>query len=618
MNASRPWLALTVACFCFPLFLGLTHHDLENDEAIYSFAVDRILEAGNWLEPKGSPVDNMPFLEKPPLKFWIVAAPIKLGLLPHNEFGLRFWDALFGGAAFVYVFLLGTRLFNPVAGAVAVLVLFTHRPLLFDHGLRDNAMEGPLFLCYCGGMYHFLRWADPAAPDGTEISGGAVSHAEGAGFRKRGLHALAVGLYFVLGFMTKFVAALFLPLILGVTVFALRPYRTAFRRDWRWWALSCAVVLVLTVPWFVYANARYGAFYWQAMIGEHVYRRFTSFLDPGHVQPWYFYVTAMYHQFLASGTLLLAVLGLGALAAQAVRRRWAEAAVVLIWFALPLLLISAGTSKLYHYTYPFLPPVALAIGYLVALLFALAPAPFDRALASISAWANGTARTRSLVSRPIVKATFAALAVVAAALGVASLFVGTVRIPFGDDVVFRSSGIFRPAMAAFALVLPLGLSRRAGRILLPCLIAAALPLPGYRTALEAMTDEVHPYRSVSECVQRIDAGRPGGPRGLYVVWPDAGIWHPVNYYFRRVRPVERAQTVDVTTIERYGGRTSGNGFDLAGPRPLVIAAPLYRALPTDVRAALPAPLDLRYDALLFLPGPYAVCRADAGILDAPR
>ena len=36
------------------------------------------------------------FLEKPPLKFWIVAAPIRAGLLPHDEFGLRFWDAVFG------------------------------------------------------------------------------------------------------------------------------------------------------------------------------------------------------------------------------------------------------------------------------------------------------------------------------------------------------------------------------------------------------------------------------------------------------------------------------------------------------------------------------------------
>lgn len=63
-------------------------------KAIYSFGADRILEIGDWLAPRSSPREDAVFLEKPPLKFWIVAAPIQLGLLPHNEFGIRFWDAL--------------------------------------------------------------------------------------------------------------------------------------------------------------------------------------------------------------------------------------------------------------------------------------------------------------------------------------------------------------------------------------------------------------------------------------------------------------------------------------------------------------------------------------------
>src|SRR4029079_10386162 len=118
VSVSRPWLALVLVLFCLPLFIGLRSLDLETDEAIYSFAVDRILEVGEWLQPKSSPSETAVFLEKPPLKFWIVAAPIKLGLLPHNEFGLRFWDALFAAVAFAYVFALGVMLAGPVCGAV--------------------------------------------------------------------------------------------------------------------------------------------------------------------------------------------------------------------------------------------------------------------------------------------------------------------------------------------------------------------------------------------------------------------------------------------------------------------------------------------------------------------
>ena len=114
MSLSRPWLALVLALFCLPLFIGLGREDIRDDEAIYSFAVERILETGDWLEPKSIPNETWAFLEKPPLKFWIVAAPIRFGLLPHDEFGIRFWDALFGALSFVYVFLIGSRLLSAV------------------------------------------------------------------------------------------------------------------------------------------------------------------------------------------------------------------------------------------------------------------------------------------------------------------------------------------------------------------------------------------------------------------------------------------------------------------------------------------------------------------------
>ena len=91
---TRPlWLAVIVAAFALPLFVGLGVRDLENDEAIYSYAVDSVLARGDWLNPVLSPFESTRFLEKPPLKFWIVGAPIALGLLPHNEVGFRVWDA---------------------------------------------------------------------------------------------------------------------------------------------------------------------------------------------------------------------------------------------------------------------------------------------------------------------------------------------------------------------------------------------------------------------------------------------------------------------------------------------------------------------------------------------
>src|SRR5688572_5216175 len=72
-SAALAGLLVVVALFCAPLLIGLDGWDLGNDEAIYSYAVDRILETGEWLTPRSIQVDG-PFLEKPPLKFWMVAA----------------------------------------------------------------------------------------------------------------------------------------------------------------------------------------------------------------------------------------------------------------------------------------------------------------------------------------------------------------------------------------------------------------------------------------------------------------------------------------------------------------------------------------------------------------
>jgi 4-amino-4-deoxy-L-arabinose transferase-like glycosyltransferase len=206
------WLALVIALFCVPLFLGLGRTDFENDESIYSFAAEVMAQHGDWLTPKSLPSDTDPFLEKPPLKIWMVAAPIYVGWLPTNEFGERFVDALLGGFAFLYVFGIGRKLAGPVAGIAAAALLFAFDALIFSHGVRSNNMESAMLLAYCGGVYHFLAWRS-VNPD-----------------VKR--HIFAMSLYFVLGFMTKFVAAIFLPAILMLAAASTRQDLGRVRRDW--------------------------------------------------------------------------------------------------------------------------------------------------------------------------------------------------------------------------------------------------------------------------------------------------------------------------------------------------------------------------------------------------
>ena len=54
---------------------------------------------------------------------------------------------------------------------------------------------------------------------------------------------------------------------------------------------------------------------------------------------------------LIAGAVLMAV--------DTVRHRRTDGLLVFMWYALPLAIMSLGSSKLYHYEYPYLPPVAL-------------------------------------------------------------------------------------------------------------------------------------------------------------------------------------------------------------------------------------------------------------------
>jgi 4-amino-4-deoxy-L-arabinose transferase-like glycosyltransferase len=590
VSASRPWLVLVLALFCLPLFVGLGRTDVGHDEAIYSFGVDRILEIGDWLTPKSSPHEDAAFLEKPPLKFWIVAAPIRLGLLPRDEFGLRFWDALFGAVAFFYVFAIGSRLAGPVCGAVAVLILFAHWPLLFEHGLRSNNMEASLVLCYCGGIFHYLGWTSSADE------------------RRRRLHAVAVGLYFVLGFMTKFVAAMFLPLVLAAASLLFRAPRARLASERRLWTIVGVLTLALVAPWFVYANVRFGTYFWRVILAEHVYTRFTTYLDPAHVQPWSFYFTEMYHRFADSDSELLVAIGMALLVVQTFRRRWLEGAVIVLWFALPLLLISFGTSKLYHYTYPFLPPLALSTGYLVALTLMLVPVPIGRGLQALLDYARErTPSALSVFERPAVRAML--LTILAAALGVAAISVvyGPIRLAVGPTVLFKSSGVFRPIIVSVLCAAFAGASRRASHVVVALLVLTTLPLHAYRESLSHLTLEQRPMRTATDCLARLQSQVVGVAPGLYVDLPDSAISHPLYYYFRRVRPWTRAQSPEPAAIGRHLD-------DPAAWRPMLVWDSTYqdfmnaRASAQSARPLSP-PMVALPDVVLLLPGPYAACAA---------
>jgi 4-amino-4-deoxy-L-arabinose transferase-like glycosyltransferase len=578
---SRPlWLALVIAAFCVPLFIGLGRTDLENDEGIYSYAVDGILRTGDWLNPPLSPASET-FLEKPPLKFWLVAAPIALGILPHNELGLRFWDAVFGSLAFLYVYAFGRRLSGPICGVVAVLMLFVYRPLLFDHGIRGNNMEAPLVLCYCGGMYHYLVWAS----------------SEGASRRR---HLWAVWAYFFLGFMTKFVAAFFLPIVLvGMTLLD-GAARRRLREDLPTWALGGVAFLALAAPWFVYEHLREGTGFWRVLVGEHVYQRFTTGLDVGHIKPWYFYFVTIFAELEHTGTHWLAIAGAVLLLVRAVRDPNRETLLVLAWFGIPLGLMSMGTSKLHHYVYPFVPPVALAAGYAAGWLVQVGRRYLDAAMETVQRWMSGM-RSSSRGVRGLLL-TVSAIAFV---VGVITLIFGPIDWRVGKVHVFRNSHVSRPLVISLVCATLAGRGVFAARVLWPVtLLLSILPINSYEDSFRDTSVERHPLRSARDCLvrvraQELEAQRPAP--GIYAIGEEKWFLHSYFYYLHHVGGWQRSQTLDE--------QATANALFVPGEqRPVLMNEANYRLLKSRYDDSVQAvPMLALSHVLLLMPGPYSAC-----------
>ena len=598
------WVALVVLLFCVPMFIGLDRTDLDNDEAIYSFAVETMLDDGDWLTPKSIPSYSRPFLEKPPLKFWITAAPLRLGWFPVNEFGLRVLDAFMGALLFVYVFAIGRRLAGPVCGLVAALLLFTHATLLYNHGLRSNNMEATTALAYAAGVFHFMAWRS-INPD-----------------VKR--HIYAMSLWFVLAFMTKFVASLFLPVILGIAALMKHEDRGRLFRDWRTFAAAALLAVGLMAPWFIYQYAKHGPDVVGIMFGEHVFKRFTASLDPSHLQPWHYYFTEVWAELGHAGTRILVIVGALLLAARTWRSRWTEGAVVILWFALPMTAISTGTSKLYHYAYPFLPPVALAGGFLVAYIArgidrVLTP-PFDAAVQ----WRDS--RLPGLLRSTGMQVGVTAAGVLAVILAAITSAFGRLHVDLGSFEI-RNSSVTRPlilAAVAWLAAAPVQVLRAA---VVGAVLVLILPIATYRANVALASRVYRPFQEIRECMAPIVAAKVARGERAPGVYVEARIISHIPFYYLRTLGGwnQRDSAYSDVNVARY--LLAPNSF-----RPVLLSTDRYNdVMPklTSNRGALvvqaatqaglePAALEasiasstlgllvLPTETLIF-PGPYAAC-----------
>jgi 4-amino-4-deoxy-L-arabinose transferase-like glycosyltransferase len=325
-------LALVVLLPALVLYPCLNFHLFEPDESRYAQIPREMLERGDWLVPT---LQGEPYLDKPPLFYWLVM--ISYQLFGYHDWAARLVPALAVHATILFTYLLGRRTLGDRPALVGALLL-TLAPG-FASMARLLLLDGLLTLFVCLAVLAAFE-----ATRGPVFS-----------WRWWLTSAIACGL----GVLTKG------PVILVLLVPPLWLFRILSRQGvrptWTAWVGFLAIVLAVALPWYVALGYRLpgfvGYFFW-----EHNVKRFLA--PQMHSRGVWFYGPVVALLLLPATLFALPVVRfLLTGEAQTARRRSAELGFHLLAGGWVVFFFTLSSCKLPTYILPALPSLALVLGY---------------------------------------------------------------------------------------------------------------------------------------------------------------------------------------------------------------------------------------------------------------
>ena len=240
-----PALALLLVLGAPFLFLKLDMPFLDPDEGLYATIALEMARDGDWVLPHAN---GLPYLEKPPLYFWLTALTFKL--LGPFEWTTRLWSALPLLGTVLLTWRIGRRLYGEGAGLLAGIVMAT---MVGNALYARKASADQLFVfCLTLAIYGFLRDAERAD----------------RGSRRFLLFYLGVAL----SVLAKGFIGLFPLLIAGLALAVVR------RLSWRDLNLARGAVLVVAVagPWHALVAWRSPTLFSVYVLDAHLLRLFNA------------------------------------------------------------------------------------------------------------------------------------------------------------------------------------------------------------------------------------------------------------------------------------------------------------------------------------------------------
>jgi 4-amino-4-deoxy-L-arabinose transferase-like glycosyltransferase len=333
--ARWPALLLLIVVPGLLLYPCMSFHLFEPDEGRYAEIPREMLERGDWIVPH---LQGAPYLDKPPLLYWLVM--VSYSLFGVNDWSARLVPALAVHACVLLTYLLGRRSLGERPAFWGALILglapgfiSVGRLLLLD-GLLSLWVTLEVFCAFEAVRGGHLKW-------GWWL-----------------LAATACGL----GVLTKGPVALVL-LLPPLWLYA-RLTGGCCRLGWFPVAVYACLALALSCPWYTAITLRLPEFpryfFWE----QNVVRFSTGF---NHLRPVWFYLPIVLGGLLPGSLLVFGLMHwLFSSQDQAREQRCPEVGFMLLAGGWCVLFFSLSECKLPTYVLPAFPPLALALGYYLA------------------------------------------------------------------------------------------------------------------------------------------------------------------------------------------------------------------------------------------------------------
>ncbi len=301
------------------------------DEPRYAQIAREMLQRHNWVTPT---LWGKPWLEKPPLYYWMTALAYKAGGV--HDWAARLPSVVLASLMVFFIYFWAQRFYKGMQSDAALITAASAMMIGFSRGA---SMDMPLTATFTIAMLSWYAW-----------------------YKGRN-RVWLLAFYFLLGLATlaKGPVAVFLAAVI-LLIFA------ALRRTWKLllqtlWPAGVLLFLVVALPWYI-AVQRANPDFFRFFILQQNLARYASNLYH-HAQPfWYFVPVALVG--LVPWTAFSVAAVVDAL------RDWRYSAeqpageedlrtFLVIWFLFPILFFSISQSKLPGYILPSIPAVGILL-----------------------------------------------------------------------------------------------------------------------------------------------------------------------------------------------------------------------------------------------------------------